>query len=158
MLKVPTMLRPPTTRFVSVSIKLKLLLHHNQRPITIISTIIAIISPTISTIIIATIRQHIFSPPTTSTDPPTTLQCALNTRLSSRFHLHHFHHHHHHKHVKCRRCGRRVKIAVHFNIVSKLPQSKCLVLAIHSYIDPLTSLTESPRAAGYSNIYRDGHL
>ena len=34
-----------------------------------------------------------------------------------------------------------------YQTIFKLPKSKCLVFAIHSYIDPLSTLSESPRAA-----------
>ena len=158
MLKVPTMLRPHNPFCFCLD---------QAQTTSLALTTIIITSTTIA--IITTIRQHLFSPPTISTDQQTNLRCALNTRLSSRFQLHHFHHHHHRKHVKCGRCVKNalpflsyLTTPVNFNILSKLPRSNCVVFAIHSYIDPLTSLTESPRAAEmiarYRNNLRESHL
>jgi len=45
------------------------------------------------------------------------------------------------------RPAEELAVRTEYQTIFKLPNSKCLVFAIHSYIDPLLTLTESPRAA-----------
>jgi len=45
------------------------------------------------------------------------------------------------------RPAEELAVRTEYQTIFKLPNSGCLVFAIHSYIDPLHTLTESPRAA-----------
>ena len=45
------------------------------------------------------------------------------------------------------RPAEELAVRTEYQTIFKLPNSKCLVFAIHSYIDPLSTLSESPRAA-----------
>jgi len=45
------------------------------------------------------------------------------------------------------RPAEELAVRTEYQTIFKLPVSNCLVFAIHSYIDPLHALTESPRAA-----------